>query len=182
MLHVPNILTLLRVALIPIVAYFLMAGAYAIALPIFLVAALTDLADGYIARRFRLTTRLGATLDPIADKMNMLVATLVLAWQGLLPLWLAMAIIGRDILIVAGALAYHLALGHIDIAPTMLSKINTALEFALLLLVMTVSAGWIAFGSWMPAIFAMVFVIVIASGVQYAWVWGRKAIGEMRSR
>ena len=64
----------------------------------------------------------------------------------------------------------------------MLSKINTALEFALLLLVMTVSAGWIAFGSWMPAIFAMVFATVIASGVQYVWVWGRKAMGEMRSR
>ena len=62
-------------------AYYLADEAYEIALPIFLVAALSDLADGYIARRFKLVSRLGATLDPIADKLNMLVATLLLAWQ-----------------------------------------------------------------------------------------------------
>jgi len=66
-------------------------------------AALSDLADGLIARRFKLTSTLGATLDPIADKLNMLAAALLLTWQTLLPTWLAIAIVARDVLIVIGA-------------------------------------------------------------------------------
>src|SRR5438128_11579704 len=93
-------------------AYYLVLQAYAMALLIFLVAALTDLADGYIARRFKLTSTLGATLDPIADKLNMLVATVLLAWLLLLPIWLAIAIVVRDILIVAGAIALCIVASH----------------------------------------------------------------------
>jgi cardiolipin synthase len=177
MMNVPNALTLLRLALIPIVAYALIGHAYAIALPLFLVAALTDLADGYIARRFAQTTRLGAMLDPIADKLNMLVATILLASQRLLPWWLAVAVVGRDVFIVLGALAYRLTIGHLDIAPTMLSKINTVLEFAVLLLVMAAAARWIDASALQPA-FVLVFATVVASGVQYAWMWGRKAVDE----
>src|SRR5437870_10573200 len=97
-------------------AYYLVLQAYAMALLIFLVAALSDLADGYIARRFKLTSALGAALDPIADKLNMLVATVLLAWQELIPIWLAVAIVARDIVIVAGALAYRVAIGRVEIA------------------------------------------------------------------
>jgi len=181
MLNIPNLLTLVRLALIPVVAYFLATEAYRIALPIFLVAALTDFADGYIARRFKLVSSLGAMLDPIADKLNMLVATVLLAWQGLLPLWLAVAIVTRDIVIVAGALAYRMAIGPIKIAPTRLSKFNTLLEFAVLLLAMAVGAEWIGTGTWLQAAFLLVFATVVGSGVQYAWIWGRKAIAERRA-
>ena len=180
--NLPNIVTLARIGLIPVVAYYLMSEAYRIALPIFMVAALSDLADGYIARRFKLASRLGAALDPVADKLNMLVATVLLAWQALLPLWLAIAIVVRDIVIVLGALAYRMALGHLDIAPTRLSKLNTFIEFTVLLLVMAAAAGWVDAGTWMPAVFLIVFATVVASGVQYAWLWGRKAIAERRSR
>src|SRR2546423_11431214 len=89
MLNVPNIITLIRLGLVPAMAYYLLDEAYEIALPIFLMAALSDLADGYIARRFKLVSTFGATLDPIADKLSMLVATVLFAWQTLLPLWLA---------------------------------------------------------------------------------------------
>jgi cardiolipin synthase len=181
MLNIPNLLTLLRLALIPVTAYFLATEAYKIALPIFLIAALTDFADGYIARRFKLVSKLGATLDPIADKLNMLVATVLLAWQELLPIWLAIAIVARDILIVTGALAYRAAIGPIKIAPTLLSKFNTLVEFAVLLLVMAVGAGWIGTGAWMQAVFLLVLATVVASGVQYAWIWSRKAIAARRT-
>ena len=116
--NVPNIITLSRIVLIPVMAYYLMGEAYRVALPLFLVAALTDFADGYIARKFKLASRLGAALDPVADKLNMLVATVLLAWQALIPIWLAIAIVVRDIVIVLGALAYRAALGHLDISPT----------------------------------------------------------------
>ena len=179
-MNLPNLLTLLRIGLIPVVAHYLARGQYEVALGVFLVAALTDFADGYIARRFKLTSRLGAALDPIADKVNMLVATVMLALQELLPLWLAIAIVARDAVIVAGALAYRLALGHLDVTPTRLSKVNTVLEFAALLVVMAAAAGWLEAGGWMTAMFAVVLATVVASGTQYVVIWGRKALAQRR--
>ena len=178
----PNVITLVRIALIPAVAYALATHAYRVALPVFLVAALSDAADGYIARRFGMTSRLGAALDPIADKLNMLAATVVLAWQGLLPMWLAALIIGRDVVIVAGAVAYRSALGRLDIAPTRLSKLNTVIEFALLLVVMASAARWIDASDVLPVAFAITGASVVASGAQYVLLWGRKALREVRSR
>jgi cardiolipin synthase (CMP-forming) len=182
MLNAPNIITLVRIGLVPVIAYCLATKAYGIALPVFLVAALSDFVDGYIARRFKLASKLGATLDPIADKLNMLVATVLLALQGLLPLWLAIAIVARDAVIVLGALAYRTTLGHVKIAPTRLSKINTAIEFAVLLLVMASAAMWIDVGAWLTPFFVLAFISIVTSGVQYVWVWGRKAIAEGRTR
>jgi cardiolipin synthase len=181
MLNVPNIITLVRLGLIPAMAYYLEDEAYEIALAIFLVAALSDLADGYIARRFKLVSTLGAKLDPVADKLTMLVATVLLALKTLVPIWLAIAIVARDIVIVSGALVYRLARGRLDIAPTRLSKINTFIEFTALLLVMAAGAGWIDTGVWMLTMFLIVFVTVVASGVQYVWLWGRKALTGRRT-
>ena len=181
-LNVPNLITLVRLALVPVVAYYLAGEDYEIALPIFLVAAATDFADGYIARRFKLTSRLGAVLDPIADKLSMLVTTVMLAWLALMPLWLAVAIVARDIVIVLGALAYRMAIGPLHIAPTWLSKVNTFIEFTVLLLVLATAAGWINAGAWMTTAFLIAFATVIASGAQYVWIWGRKAMTERRKR
>jgi len=181
MRYVPNLITLLRLGLVPVMAYFAWSGHYAIALPIFLVAALTDFVDGYIARRFQLVSKLGALLDPIADKLNMFVATAVLAWQGQIPVWLAVAIIGRDVVIVVGAVLLRIARGHLDIKPTRLSKVNTAIEFAVLLLVMAAAAGWIDPTAWMPPLFVVVFATATASGIQYVWRGSRMALAERRA-
>ena len=179
-MNVPNAITLARLGLVPVVGVLLAIGSYAVAFPVFLVAALTDFVDGYLARRFGQTSRLGATLDPIADKLNMVVATVLLAWQQQMPLWLAIAIVARDVVIVAGALAYRAVLGHVDIKPTWLSKFNTVLEFALLLLLMAAGAGWIDQGGWTTALYIIVLATVVGSGIQYVWIWGRKAISERR--
>jgi cardiolipin synthase len=176
MLNVPNAITVARLVLVPVMGYFLAAGAYGVALIVFMVAAFTDLIDGYIARAFRLVSTLGATLDPIADKLNMFVATVLLAWQGLIPIWLAAAIVARDVVIVGGVLAYRLAVGRVEMAPTMLSKVNTFIEFTVLLLAMASAAEWLDIGAWLPAVFLLVFATVLASGAQYVWVWGRKAV------
>jgi cardiolipin synthase len=182
MIELPNLITLLRLLLVPMMAYFLVNERYEVALPIFLVAALSDFADGYIARRFKIESKFGATLDPIADKLNMTVATVLLAWQALMPIWLAIAIVGRDVLIVAGALAFRLAFGHLEVAPTLLSKVNTALEFALLLLLMAVGAGYIDGGDWMPVAFVTVLTTVVASVGHYGWLLARKVSKETRAR
>jgi cardiolipin synthase len=182
MLNVPNSITLVRLGLIPVTAYYLWVEAYGIALPIFLAAALSDFADGYIARKFKITSALGAALDPVADKLIMLVTTVLLAWQELMPIWLAIAIVARDIIILVGALAYRLLIGRLKIAPTWLSKVNTLMEFVVLLLVMANGAGWIETGAWMSTMFVIVFATVIASGAQYVWLWGRKAYTKIDVR
>ena len=178
MLTVPNILTLLRLALVPVVGYLLAVESYGWALWLFLVAALTDFVDGYIARRFGLVSKLGATLDPVADKLNMLVVTVLLAWQLLIPIWLALAIVVRDVVIAGGAVAYHVLIGPVKMAPTLLSKINTFIEFALLLLVMVAAARRIESAAWLTHLFPVVLATVVASGVQYVWLWGRKAVRD----
>jgi cardiolipin synthase len=167
---------------VPLVAYALVERAYGVALALFLLAAVSDGVDGFIARRFALTSRLGAALDPVADKLVMLVATLALAWEELLPMWLAVAIVARDAVIVAGALAYRATFGRIRIAPTRLSKINTAIEFALLALVMAGAAEsvGVSVSGWIGVAFVVAGVTVIASGLQYVLLWGRKALRQRR--
>ena len=177
---IPNFITLVRLALVPVMGYFLVMGEYGIALLVFLAAAASDFLDGFIARTFQSVSRLGATLDPIADKLSMFVATVLLALAKLIPLWLAVAIVARDVVIVAGALAYRAVLGHVEMEPTFLSKLNTTLEFGVLLLVMATAAGWVDIGAWLAVVFTITFATVLASGAQYVWVWGRKALRESR--
>ncbi|HKE38263.1 MAG TPA: CDP-alcohol phosphatidyltransferase family protein [Casimicrobiaceae bacterium] len=177
--NVPNLITFVRLGLVPILAYCVVSRAYAAAAAIFLIAALSDLADGYIARRFKLVSRLGALLDPIADKLNMLVTTVLLAWQELLPIWLAIAIVVRDIAIVLGVLIYRFSGRNLEMKPTRLSKANTFLEFSVLVLVLVSAAHWIRLDAWLPLLFLIVLGTIIASTVQYAWLWTR---GELALR
>ena len=182
MRNLPNLITLVRLGLVPVMAYFAIREEYAIALPIFLVAAVSDFVDGYIALEFKVVSRLGAALDPVADKLNMFVATVLLAWQSHLPIWLAAAIIGRDIIIVAGVLAYRLIIGPVDMKPTRLSKINTFIEFGVLLVVMAMAAGLVDIRAWTPALFVITFVTVVASGAQYVFLGTRMALAEHRKK
>ena len=180
MLNVPNLITFARLALVPVTAYLLLEGNYGFALWVFLTAAVSDFLDGFIARRFNQSTDLGALLDPIADKLIMIVAAVVLASHDLLPLWLAAAMVLRDLIIIAGAVAYRFTVGHVRIAPTMLSKVNTFLEFTILLLVMAHAADWFDLAAVLPPLFLVMFATVLASGIQYMWVWGWKAARESR--
>ena len=180
MTNLPNLLTVLRLVLVPVMAVCLWFGVYRVAAIVFLAAALSDFADGYIARRYAIVSRLGAFLDPIADKLNMFIATALLAWQGFVPLWLAAAIIGRDVLIVAGVIVWRHMRGEITIKPTYLSKLNTVLEFSMLVLVMAVAAGWIVAGAWLPVLFVIVLATVVASCAQYFWIWRTAVFGSRR--
>lgn len=180
--NLPNLITLTRLGLIPVFGYYAAREDYSVALPIFLVAALSDFFDGYLAREWKIVSRFGAALDPVADKLNMLVATAVLAVQGLLPLWLALAVIARDVIIVGGVLAYRLLIGDLEIKPTRLSKANTFIEFGVLLVVMAAAAGWINTRAWLTPLFVVTFITVVASGAQYVWLGTRKALARGRRR
>jgi cardiolipin synthase len=177
----PNFITIVRVLLIPVIVWLLMRRTYGPALAVFLAAAASDLADGAIARHYRIVSEFGARLDPVADKLTMLAATVPLAWQGWLPLWLAGAIVLRDVTIAAGAVAYRLMIGRVEMRPTALSKVNTALEFAVLAAVLAHVARFVDASAWLSPLFAIVFATVVLSGAQYVWVWGRKAVAARRA-
>jgi cardiolipin synthase len=182
MFTLPNFITIARVLLIPVVAYLLLDRDYRLAFAVFGVAAVGDWVDGFIARRFNQMSQLGAVLDPVADKMTMMIVAILLAAQGLLAIWLAVVIVLRDAVIVAGAVAYRFVVGRIEMAPTRLSKANTFLEFGVLALVMAQAARIVDAEPWLLPLFLLLFASVLISGAHYVWVWRRKAIEGEKGR
>jgi cardiolipin synthase len=179
--NVPTTITIVRLLLAPAVGWFVLRGDYAAASALFVAAALSDLLDGAIARRWALVSEFGARLDALANKLLMLIAALALAWQGLLPLWLVAAIVARDLVVLAGAVAYRIAAGQVEMAPSLLSKLNTALECAVLAAVLFDAARFVDFSPWLPGLFAAVFLTIVLSGAHYVWVWSRKAVAARRA-
>lgn len=176
MFNIPNTLTLLRIALVPFIALRLLEGAYGTACVLFIISALSDWADGVIARHWNQRTRFGAIADPLADKLTMLTVTLLLTFQHALPWWFTLAVILRDVLIVAGALAFHFLIGQLIMAPSRISKLNTALAFFLLVTVLAIEAGFLPDGPWREALLFATLATTVFSGGRYVYDWGRKAI------
>jgi cardiolipin synthase len=182
MLNVPNAITLLRFALIPLLALHLVQHDYRTALMLFVVSALSDVADGFVARRWNLRTRFGAIADPVADKLTMLTVTLLLTLQDLVPWWFASAVVTRDVVIVSGAITYHLLIGRVEMAPSRLSKLNTGLEFLLLASVLAIGAGHLDGGGWWHVLLLTTLVVIVLSGAHYVFTWSRKAAEARRAQ
>ena len=171
----PNIISALRlVAVIPVV-WLLLEHRYGWALLLFAVAGVSDGVDGYLAKHYGWQSRLGGILDPLADKTLLVSCFLVLGSLGKLPIWLVMAVIFRDLVIVSGALLYHYRVADVDAAPTLASKLNTVLQLVLVILVI-MDAGPIPLpDALIEALIWACLATVVVSGVQYVWVWGRRA-------
>lgn len=180
MWNVPNILTTLRVLAAPLLAYCLMTGHYDVAFYLFIGAALTDALDGWIARRFHLMTHYGAVMDPLADKLVTLTCVILLTWLGWVPLWLTLAMLMRDTVIVAGAFAYHHLFGEVEIRPTRLGKLHTLLAFALFSMVLAHAAEHVDATPALEASFWLVLISTLASLGQYVVLWSRKAVQATR--
>jgi cardiolipin synthase len=169
--HVPNLITMLRLAAAPMTAGLLVAGHFNAAFGLFAFAGLSDAADGFLAKRFNLASRLGRFLDPAADKALMLAAFVTLAMLDDVPVWLAVTVIARDLLILLG-LAFALALrAPVTVQPLFLGKVCTALQVLYI--------GWhlaaLAF-DWpsdavAPADAYLVAVVAWVSGLAYFGVW-----------
>lgn len=127
MKQLPNIITISRILVIPFIIYFLVSGDYRLSFWLFVWAGLSDGLDGMIARMCSMRTKLGAFLDPLADKI-MIVGMFAAFWGlGLVPLWLFLLVIGRDVMIIAGVIIVHKKSYPLEFEPIFLSKINTAL-------------------------------------------------------
>ncbi|HEY0664148.1 MAG TPA: CDP-alcohol phosphatidyltransferase family protein [Thiobacillaceae bacterium] len=177
-LNLPNLITILRLAAVPVVGWLILQEQWAAACWLFLVAAVSDGIDGFFARWLDLMTPLGAALDSVADKALGLVTLVMLTKVGAIPLWVTLAILLRDTVIVAGALSYRGMAGHLEIHPTWLGKTHMFVEFTMLSLVLGGLAELLVLEDWRLPMFAVVFGIAVASGVQYVWIWGAKALRE----
>ena len=174
-MNLPNLLTCLRILMVPVILVLLARGEYGAAMWLVLAAGVTDVLDGFIARRFGLATYLGALLDPLADKILIVSAVVVLARSGLVPWWLAAAVIGRDLVILGGAAAWYRKARRLDMEPTLLSKANTFVQITLVYLVIAHGAGLIRIAPLLPVLFILALVTTVVSGIHYVAVWGGRA-------
>ena len=180
MRFIPNLISFFRILLVIPTVYLLAHNQYSHALLIFFIAGLSDGLDGFLARRFGWTSRLGSFLDPMGDKLLMTASYFMLGWLGHLPVWLVSVVVGRDIVIVLGALAYRLLVQDITMSPLFISKLNTVVQIFLVLLMMFSLSG-LPISENVPAwltqatIYAVLTTAVL-SGLSYIVIWSRRAM------
>ena len=181
--HLPNALTILRMLLVPLLALRVFQHDYEAALCIAFIAAITDALDGLLARRFGWQSRLGGILDPLADKLMLLVSFVVLTMVGAIPLWLTALVVCRDLVIVSGAVAYHYWVGPFDASPSMMSKITTVLQILLVLLILLrLAQAWPAPDALELALIVATALLSVASGLHYVVRWGGQARRSFQQR
>ncbi len=178
----PNALTVLRIALIGPLSLALFDGDYPLALFLFAAAAATDAADGLLAKWFGWTTELGKILDPLADKLLSLMVFITLSMLELVPVWLAVLVIGRDVVIGTGALVFRYRFGPLGGHPTRVSKLNTLCLILFVLAVIGAAASPLVPPSVVVALGALVMVTTVVSGLNYVLLYGRKAAAAQRQR
>lgn len=162
---VPNLITILRIILVPIFIIYMINNRTLASLVIFIIASISDALDGFIARVFHQKSDLGAHLDPLADKILLMTAYITLAILKMIPSWLAVLTISRDVIILLGVLVLYLNRHPVRIHPSLLSKATTCLQVAAILIVLSNDYLGIAFlrmySFWLAALFT------VASGLQY---------------
>ena len=188
-LTVPNLLTMFRMALIPLFVSLLLARRFEWALLVFVLAGVTDGLDGLIARRFKQGSQLGTILDPIADKLLLVTSFIVLSIPAIapqplprhfpVPFWVTVAVISRDVFIVVGAAAINIVTGFSGFRPSWLGKINTTVQIAAIAFIL-LAAGFPLLRGYLPTIYTTVFGFAVLSGVHYIFFASRLLNEERR--
>jgi cardiolipin synthase len=179
---IPNGLCIARMLLLPPVVWLLVHEQFVLTLWMFACAAASDGLDGFLAKRFGWTSELGKVLDPLADKILLVGVFVTLAFTGLVPMWLAVTAVARDVVITAGALSYYALYGFPHGQPTVISKLNTLCQVSFLL---TIIAARALEQSWQTAVTilgALVLVTTVVSGMDYVITWSHKAVQAAREQ
>jgi cardiolipin synthase len=169
----PNALTVLRLASAPVMALLLLDHDYAAALAVFAFAGLTDAADGFLAKRYGLDTRVGAWLDPAADKLLMLASFLALTFIAVTPPWLTVLVLARDAAIVAAVLLAKYLGWPLRVQPQLLGKISTAVQVGYVGLMLVMLAIHIDAPQLANAVAIATAVFTLASWLSYGHTWLR---------
>jgi len=173
---IPNLITSLRIILAPIFIIYLLNERFVPAIVVFVVAGLSDGADGLVARLFNQKSTLGSYLDPLADKILLVAAFVVLSFRGFIPSWLTVVVISRDVLILLGVSVLFLNGLTITIRPSLISKATTCLQLTTVFVVLSsnyfhFSSGFHRLVYWLTGLFT------ISSGLHYMYFWF-KVIGN----
>jgi cardiolipin synthase len=163
----PNWLTIVRIVLIPVFVTLLVYRRPTAALVVFVLASLTDMLDGYIARSRGSLTRLGAFLDPMADKLLLTASFITLTYLRVIPFWITAVVISRDLVLILGAALIHIAGGTIYPTPTWLGKASTVLQMATVLAAML--SVYFKIATLPKLFFWLTASFTVASGIQYLY-------------
>ena len=175
---IPNYISFARILLTIPIVWLLLTQNYQLALWLFFVAGVSDALDGFLAKRFGWASELGAKLDPAADKLLLTSSFLTLGWTGVIPAWLVVLVVLRDIIIVGGWIAYNHWIEHIQAQPMMISKINTFLQILLVLVAVVMLVAKIWMSIWFDILVWLTALTTIASGVSYVSYWGKRAVSD----
>jgi cardiolipin synthase len=173
--QIPNVISSLRILLVIPIALALLHRDLITTMGLFGVAAVSDAADGFLAKRFAWQSSLGAVLDPAADKLLLATVYITLTMSGLVPPWLTAAVVGRDVIIVAGALAYRIWVGAVTVRPSVVSKLNTLFQLCFVLAVIGARRFEFVPGWAIILLGAVVLVTAAVSGLDYVLTFGRLA-------
>ncbi len=168
-LNLPNVLTLVRMLITPIFIICLIKGAYQMALLIFTLAGVTDGLDGLLARLLDQKTTLGAFLDPVADKLLLVSAFVTLAVQHMIPAWLTVVVISRDVLIIIGIAILEVSKVPYRIQPSMVSKCTTVAQLATIFLLLLSIQTTVLEHALLP-VYWLTTALSIASGLHYVYL------------
>lgn len=171
---IPNAISILRIVLVLPFIVLMLKREFGWALVLFFVAGISDGIDGYLAKRNNWISRLGSILDPLADKLLLVSSFVTLGWLEVIPMWLVVAVLLRDLIIISGAVAYHVIVGSYEMEPTIISKLNTFFQI-MLVLSMVFSNGLYPLPAMaLHALVYIVLVTTILSGGDYIYTWGKK--------
>jgi cardiolipin synthase len=171
----PNAICIARMLLVAPLVFSILEGRYGTALLLLLIAGFSDGLDGFLAKTFDWRTRLGGLLDPAADKLLLVSTFVALTAVGLVPLGLTLVIVGRDVVIVLGAICYQWFIAPVQGEPSAISKINTACQLAMVFFALTnVAYGWPPSISLLVLGAAVIFTSIV-SGLTYVLRWSARA-------
>jgi len=173
--QIPNLLTLLRILMVPVIVVLLNAHEYAYALLLFTLAGITDGLDGWVAKTYHLQSAMGAMLDPIADKLLLVSTYTMLAVLGDIPFWLLVLVVFRDFMIVGGYWLLVAMDKKLEVQPSLISKMNTFFQILLVLLVLIDRAGWLMLDDVIYGVLLVVVSTTVLSGMGYV----RAGIGRV---
>lgn len=178
MRNLPNLISLMRLLLVPLTVWLILSDAYVWAFATFLTAGISDGIDGYLARRFGWRTRLGAYLDPLADKALVVSVFVTLGLLKLIPAWLVITVVSRDVLIIGAVLLSRLMDHPVRVVPLMVSKVNTVAQIAYLVAALGVAAAGKPLGPLVDVASIPVALLTGLSGAAYLRSWLRHMAEE----
>ena len=174
---IPNFITIARLIGVPVVVWLIIADQYLAAVSLFILAGVSDAVDGFIAKRYGATSELGAFLDPIADKALLVSVFVTLGYEGILPAWLILLTVSRDILIIGGVILSYVMANPVAMKPLWVSKLNTVAQILLIALVLANLAGMGVSTIVVTTLVMAVAGLTIASAGAYLVDWIRHMAG-----